>query len=267
MISYQNSRLAEIHLLFAYVYLFDVDRYQNKRSHILAYQPMKPVFTFFDIGERQYFDQDETDQCHDHRGKEEIGVFDKCDNEIEDGIWRQTLFFAALNIVVVDEWLNGLADHEYADDADDRDECNRTQSRMLGENECAKSDTGGRGTEEDGDFVRAECVFSSFEFICQAVCDEDGEVIAEAKDESRDDDIDNIELDAAESHDAEYPYPCDEHGQKCDDSKLDTAIAQKQREEYKERSVDKDVIEVGVDDLDEFVCDGFFVENDNGWVF
>ncbi len=98
---------------------------------VFAEEPVKPVFACFDIWVRKRFDNKKAQQCHEERGNHKIGELKHRNQKIKEGIWCKTFLLASLYIEIVNEWLDGLADHQYADDANDGYKGYGPQYRML----------------------------------------------------------------------------------------------------------------------------------------
>ena len=94
---------------------------------------------------------------------------------------------------------------------------------MTARDECADADEHDEGREDDASFVGGEDRLSVHIFRDAAFGDEDGVVVALAEDEGGQNDVDDVELDAEQRHDAQNPYPADSHRDEGDDGQLDAS--------------------------------------------
>ena len=69
-------------------------------------------------------------------------------------------------------------------------------------------------------------------FVKRALCHEDGIVVALTEDEGAQDDVDDIELDAQQRHDAQNPQPTDGHGEERQQCQRQTAERSPEEEEH-----------------------------------
>ena len=82
---------------------------------------------------------------------------------------------------------------------------------MFGKDECADADEHYQSREDDAAFVGSKNRFLVNIFRDASLGYEDGVVVALTKDEGRQDDIDDVELDAEKRHYTENPNPADSH--------------------------------------------------------
>ena len=94
---------------------------------------------------------------------------------------------------------------------------------MLGEDECADADEHYQGREDDAPFVGSKDGAFVNIFRDAALRHEDGVVVALTEDEGGEDDVDDVELDAQQRHDAQNPYPADSHRDEGYDGQLDAS--------------------------------------------
>ena len=80
--------------------------------------------------------------------------------------------------------------------------------------------------------------------ILAALGDEDGVVVALSEDEGGEDDVDDVELDAQQRHDAQYPQPAHRHGEEGEQCQFDAAEGEPEEEEDDGGAGEADVVEV-----------------------
>ena len=96
---------------------------------------------------------------------------------------------------------------DHSSHADDGDLGQRTQSRMLGQYECADADEHQRGRKHHTTAIAAQPTAACGIFIDQSFGYKDGVVVTLSEDKGGQDDIDDIELDAQQLHQSQYPNP------------------------------------------------------------
>ena len=84
---------------------------------------------------------------------------------------------------------------------------------MTGNDERADANEHDERRKENRPSIGGEHGTMVFVLIDRALSHEDGVVVALTKDERAQDDVDDIELNAQQRHDAQYPQPTDGHGQ------------------------------------------------------
>ena len=108
-------------------------------------------------------------------------------------------------------------DESHEDDgehAHDGDLSKGVKGRMTGNDEGADANEHDERREHDRPAIRGEHGTMVFVLIDRTLCHEDGIIVALTKDEGAQNDVDNIELNAQQRHDTQYPQPTDSHGQK-----------------------------------------------------
>ena len=128
-----------------------------------------------------------------------------------------------------------------------RDEGERVERRVAGEEQCADAGHGGEGREEDGGLVGREQAAPVAVLAQQSVHDENAEVVAQTEDEGREDDVDDVELDVQQGHQPEDEHPAHRHGEAGQQRQLDAPVGEQQRAEDQRRGDEEDGVEVVVD--------------------
>ena len=108
-------------------------------------------------------------------------------------------------------------DREHSDNGDFRQ---RVQGRMFGKDECADADEHYQCGKDDAALVWREDRTFVYVFRDAAFRHENGVVVALAEDECGKDDVDDVELDAQNGHNAQNPYPADCHRYEGNDGKF-----------------------------------------------
>src|SRR5436190_17658043 len=99
---------------------------------------------------------------------------------------------------------------------------------MFREDERTQANQNSDSRKKDGNLMRGKHLFPFFELLYQPIGNEYAEVITETEDESGDDDIDKIELQPEQTHNAEYPNPGNNHRKESDDGQFQSSITDKQ---------------------------------------
>ena len=115
---------------------------------------------------------------------------------------------------------------------------------MLGKDECADADEHDEGREYDAVLVGSKNGFLVYVLADASLGHEDCIVIALTKNESGKDDVDDIEFNAEQGHDAKNPHPTDSHREEGYDGEFDATEREPEEEEYDERTCPTYVVEV-----------------------
>ena len=115
---------------------------------------------------------------------------------------------------------------------------------MPGKDQRSDADEHDQGREGNGTLVGGQHLTAMPALVEAALGHEDGVVVALTKDEGGQDDVDQIELDAQQGHDAQDPYPTDSHGQEGEQGQLYVAEREPEEEEDDEGTGPTHIVEV-----------------------
>ena len=121
---------------------------------------------------------------------------------------------------------------DYGEHTHDGDLSKGVKGWMTGYDEGADANEHDERREHDRPSIGGEHGTMVFVLIERALCHEDGIVVALAKDEGAQDDVDDIELNAQQRHDAQYPQPTDGHRQEGQQRQRQTAERGPEEEEH-----------------------------------
>ena len=102
---------------------------------------------------------------------------------------------------------------DYGEHAHDGDISKGVKGRMTGNDEGADANEHDERREEDRPSIGGEHGTMVLVFVKRALRHEDGIVVTLTKDEGAQDVVDDIELNAQQRHNTQYPQPTDSHGQ------------------------------------------------------
>ena len=125
---------------------------------------------------------------------------------------------------------------------------------MLGKDQGTDADKHKDTAEDDTVAVVFQHPLAVGIFVEQPFCDINGVVIALAEDECRQDDVDDVELDAAQMHDAQNPGPAHRQRQEGQKGQLQAPERETKEEEHHDAANIKDVVEVGRKRVDQVVA-------------
>ena len=127
--------------------------------------------------------------------------------------------------------------------------------RMFGEKKRHDNDHEHESREENRHLMRFQQVFRSCPgFGEQAFHDKYAVIHSDSEDECRYDNVDEVELYAAERHDTFHDIPAEEHRHECYQGHEDVAERQQQYEQHEERRNHEDDIEIIMDDGNHLAC-------------
>ena len=119
----------------------------------------------------------------------------------------------------------------------------RPQGRMLRHDEGADADEHDEGGQDHGVLERPQDLLSRRVFVHQSLGDEDGIVVPLTENEGREDDIDNVELQAEQAHRPKDPDPAHRERQESGDAHRQ-AQGQAQEEKDDDAAQEPDPVEI-----------------------
>ena len=102
---------------------------------------------------------------------------------------------------------------DYGEHTHDGDLSEGVKGWMTGNDEGADANEHDERREHDRPAIGGKHRTMVLVLIDRTFCHKDGIVVALTKDEGAQDDVDDIELNAQQRHDTQYPQPTDSHGQ------------------------------------------------------
>ena len=115
---------------------------------------------------------------------------------------------------------------------------------MTSHNERADADEHDECRKDDGPLVGGQHRLMVSRLIDRPFGHEDGIIVALSENERGENDIDDIKLDAAESHDTENPQPADSHRQEGQHGQGESAERELKEEEHDASAGPADIVEV-----------------------
>ena len=136
----------------------------------------------------------------------------------------------------------------------------RPQGRMPADNQRAYADEHDNGGQDHAAPAGLQAAPARSVLGHQALGDENGIVISLAEDESGQNDIDDVELEAQQLHEPQYPHPTHSQRQEGHQAHLHTAQRQPQEGKDHEAADETDIVKRGRQGLGQMVADVFLRE-------
>ena len=134
-------------------------------------------------------------------------------NFLNNGLYGFNGFFREAEPEAEGKRGNDEGHEDYGEHAHDGDLSKGVKGRMTGNDEGADDNEHNECREYDRPAIGGKHGTMVLVLIDRTFCHKDGIVVALTKDEGAQDNVDDIELNAQQRHDTQYPQPTDSHGQ------------------------------------------------------